>query len=317
MAEQIILQDVATLQNSSIVAAINANNTIIEEAFLDVLSLAGTEPNQMVSNLDMNSFQIINLPAPSTINSPARLIDVVSNPTITISTAANTLTGTTLATNVVNSSLTSVGTITSGTWNGTIVNPAHGGTGINNNSNTITIGGNITTDAPLTLMGGVAATFTFSGITAVTFPTSGTLLTDNQTITLSGDVTGTGNTALTTTVQQIAGVSVGTPTGTGNVVFSISPTLTTPVLGIATGTSLSTTAGYVAYSGTATPAAASSTAAFSFGSAGIGIYFGTGTPNAVLTAAQGSLFIRQDGGAATALYLNTSSGSGSTWVAVT
>src|SRR5258708_17127371 len=38
----------------------------------------------MLNNIDMNGNPIINLPSPSTVNSPARLIDVVSNPTISI-----------------------------------------------------------------------------------------------------------------------------------------------------------------------------------------------------------------------------------------
>lgn len=52
-----------------------------------------------------------------------------------------------------------------------------------------------------------------------------TYITGNQTITLNGDITGSGATAITTTVTKIAGVAVGTPTGTGNVVFSASPTI--------------------------------------------------------------------------------------------
>ena len=56
---------------------------------------------------------------------------------------------------------------------------------------------------------------------------------------LSGDVTTSGSNA--TTVAKIAGVSVGTPTGTGNVVFSGSPTLVTPTLGAALATSVTAT----------------------------------------------------------------------------
>jgi hypothetical protein len=48
---------------------------------------------------------------------------------------------------------------------------------------------------------------------------------------LTGDVTTSGG--LATTVGKIQGVSVGTPTGTGNVVFSASPTLTGTVSGAA------------------------------------------------------------------------------------
>lgn len=77
MAEQITLTDLANLQNeTTAVNAINSNNTTIEEAFLDVLSLSGTAPNQMQSLLDMNSNQILNLPAPLTADSPIRLQDL-------------------------------------------------------------------------------------------------------------------------------------------------------------------------------------------------------------------------------------------------
>jgi hypothetical protein len=71
--------DLTSLQNT-----INNNNTVIQTAFDNNLSRDGTQPNPMLSTLDMNSNQIINLPAPSTVNSPARLIDVVTNPTIVI-----------------------------------------------------------------------------------------------------------------------------------------------------------------------------------------------------------------------------------------
>lgn len=92
MAEQVTLAPLATLQNSSIIATVNANNLLIETAFADCVSLSGTSPNSMLSNLDMNGFNIINLPAPSTVNSPARLID------ITNANVAFTLTSYTIAT---------------------------------------------------------------------------------------------------------------------------------------------------------------------------------------------------------------------------
>lgn len=65
-------------------ATINANNDLIETAMENTFSRDGTSPNTMSVVLDMNSNQIINLPVPSTANSPARLIDVVSNPTIVV-----------------------------------------------------------------------------------------------------------------------------------------------------------------------------------------------------------------------------------------
>jgi hypothetical protein len=64
-----------------------------------------------------------------------------------------------------------------------------------------------------------------------------TYLTGNQSITLSGDVTGSGATAITTTVAKIAGTTVSGTTGSTNVVFSGTPTIATPVInGLATGT---------------------------------------------------------------------------------
>ena len=68
-----------------------------------------------------------------------------------------------------NSSIVTVGTVTSGTWNGSVVGGTYGGTGVNNGSNTLTLGGNHTNS------GAFASTFTFTGTTTVTFPTSGTL----------------------------------------------------------------------------------------------------------------------------------------------
>lgn len=69
-----------------------------------------------------------------------------------------------------------------------------------------------------------------------------TVLTANQTITLSGDVTGSGSTAITTSIaaqnSSFWRGKVTDETGTGLWVFNDSPTLITPVLGVASGTSL-------------------------------------------------------------------------------
>lgn len=82
---KITLSPISNPQNlTSLAATINANNATLVSAMDNTLSLDGTAPNQMQSNFDMNNFQILNLPAPGTTNSPARLIDVVSNPTITV-----------------------------------------------------------------------------------------------------------------------------------------------------------------------------------------------------------------------------------------
>lgn len=78
-------------------------------------------------------------------------------------------------------SLAEVGTITSGIWNGTLIGSTYGGTGINNGSNTITLGGNIatggafTTGGVLTFSGAFSTVITVTAGTTVTLPTTGTL----------------------------------------------------------------------------------------------------------------------------------------------
>jgi hypothetical protein len=69
------------------------------------------------------------------------------------------------------SNITTTGTVTSGTWQGTAVGPTYGGTGVNNGSNTITLGG-----GNFAMSGGNDLTFTTTGPTNVTLPTSGTLV---------------------------------------------------------------------------------------------------------------------------------------------
>ncbi len=101
------------------------------------------------------------------------------------------------------------------------------------------------TSATLTIADGKTLTdsntLTFTGTdgSSVNFGTGGTVLYGNQSITLSGDVTGSGSTAITTTVAKIAGTTVSGTTGSGNVVFSTSPTLTTASLGSSTATTQS------------------------------------------------------------------------------
>ena len=103
---------------------------------------------------------------------------------ITITAAAGTLTGTTLNSTVVSSSLTSVGTIGTGTWQGSVIGGDYGGTGVANTGKTITLGGNLTTTPSNNV------TFTTTGATNVTLPTSGTLLTSGTGV---SSITGTSN----------------------------------------------------------------------------------------------------------------------------
>lgn len=85
MTDKITLSSVGNLQDTPTAATtINQNFTIVQEAFDNTLSRDGTQPNVMGASIDMNANQILNLPAPSTVNSPARLVDVTVNPTITV-----------------------------------------------------------------------------------------------------------------------------------------------------------------------------------------------------------------------------------------
>lgn len=59
---------------------------------------------------------------------------------------------------------------------------ANGGTGVNNGSNTITLGGNVSTGGALTYSGAFGTTFTVTATTSLTLPTSGTVLSDASTI---------------------------------------------------------------------------------------------------------------------------------------
>lgn len=84
MSINVTLGQLTTLNNTSILGQSNTNFNTIQTALTDAVSRSGQSPNAMESSLDMNSNQIINLPAPGTVNSPARLIDVTSNPTIQV-----------------------------------------------------------------------------------------------------------------------------------------------------------------------------------------------------------------------------------------
>jgi hypothetical protein len=102
-------------------------------------------------------------------------------------------------------SITTLGTISTGTWNASLVSGQYGGTGVANTGKTITLGGNLITS------GAFASTFTMTGVTNVTFPTSGTLSTTTGTVT---SVTGTAGqisvaTGTTTPVISIDATYVG------------------------------------------------------------------------------------------------------------
>lgn len=113
---------------------------------------------------------------------------------------------------------------------------------------------------------------------------------------LTGDVTSTGN---TTTVAKIAGVAVGTPTGTGNVVFSAAPTLTgTLSTANHTITSVSVNALAVGANGTTNPVLSvnTSTASVAAGISIVGGAAGFGTSISAISSATNDFITLQSKG---------------------
>ena len=110
---------------------------------------------------------------------PAYTIKANSGTTDTLSTLFLPYTGTsTEAENI----LATIGGVaqtfgSTKTWNGAVIGATYGGTGVNNGSNTITLGGNFVTAAAFATAGVFATTLTATAATNVTLPTTGTLAT--------------------------------------------------------------------------------------------------------------------------------------------
>lgn len=100
--------------------------------------------------------------------------------------------------------IVTLGTIAAGIWQGSVVTGAFGGTGINNSGKTITLGGNLVTS------GANSLTFTTTGATNVTLPTSGTLV--NSSVTSLSSLAGVGTVTSGTWQAGIVGAAFG---GTG------------------------------------------------------------------------------------------------------
>lgn len=100
--------------------------------------------------------------------------------------------------------ISGVGTLAAGTWNASTISPTYGGTGVNNGSNTITIGGSVT------FSGAYTFTATLTGSTSVTFPTSGTLV--NSSVTTLSNLSSVGTLTAGTWNATVIGSTYG---GTG------------------------------------------------------------------------------------------------------
>jgi hypothetical protein len=161
------------------------------------------------------------------------------------------------------------GTYSGGTWNGNVITGAYGGTGVNNGTSTITIGGNVTMSGAYTFTG------TLTGNTAVTFPTSGTLV----------------NTAVTT-LSSLS--SVGTiTTGTWNANI-VAPTY--GGTGVNNGTNTLTLAGNLTTAGAyAQTLTATATTSVTLPTSGTLISSSTALPGAVTGTPSSTTYLRGDG----------------------
>src|SRR5229473_1714729 len=288
---KITLNNVGNIIDATTAATtINANNAVIQTAMDNTLSRNGTTPNTMGSNLDMNNFQVLNLPTPATANSPARLKDVQTGGTITNIPPGGT-TGQVLAktsnvdyainwtsesaelvagTNIVltGTTPTTISTISQPSFFAPTIqsNVSNGAGQLGYGSNQLNIGDGaanhiiVSTDQTQTLTNKTLTTPILNTptlntpIVATGTPTNAAVLGYNaglltwgdgannrrvvgddtaQTLTnKTYDTAGTGNSFLINSLAATAN------TGTGSVVRATSPTLITPVLGVATVTTI-------------------------------------------------------------------------------
>ena len=184
------------ISSSSITIADDAANNRTNVTFAPNLeALASYNTNGILTYTGSNTFVGRTITGTSGFITVTNGNGVSGNPTITID-----------AVYAGQTSINTVGTITTGTWHGNVITGTYGGTGVNNGSNTITLGGSISTNGALTLSGPYATTFTFTNTTNVTFPTSGTLATTSQIPTLPLSIAngGTGQTTKTAAFNALS-----------------------------------------------------------------------------------------------------------------
>jgi trimeric autotransporter adhesin len=233
MTVPITLTNLANLNNpTTAVNTINSNNTAIASAFSSALYTVG---DQMLGVLDMNSNQIINLPAPSTINSPVRLIDVNSTAAVAVTSgvsallaANNTWTGT----NTYSSAVTFAATTLTATTPNFITPAIDSATG-----SSVTLTGFISAPSAVhttitgisSLVASSAAITTITGISSIS-------ATSAAITTITGVSSLTATSAAITTITGVSSLTVTT--------FSAATlAATTGLLGITTGATVA--AGYV------------------------------------------------------------------------
>lgn len=143
----------------------------------NTLTLAGNLATAGVfaTTFTMTGATNVTFPTSGTLSTTTGTVTSVSGTSNRItSSGGNTPVIDIAATYVGQTSVTTLGTIATGVWQGTVIGSTYGGTGVNNGASTLTLGGNLITS------GAFASTFTMTGITGVTFPTSGTLATTAQ-----------------------------------------------------------------------------------------------------------------------------------------
>jgi len=147
--------------------------------------------------VDTNPINFVQFSGAGEINAGSGLSKNGNTLSVNVDNATLSITGGNLQVNtgyVGQTSITTLGTITTGTWHGNVLGATYGGTGVNNGSNTITLGGNINTAGALTTYGAFPIAITATANTGVTLPTTGTLATLANSETLTNKTLGSGST---------------------------------------------------------------------------------------------------------------------------